>query len=451
MDSSLSDIPLEQSILMLVLACIFVFLNGFFVVSEFSIVKVRRSRLEELAKNGVSNAKLALQMTERLDSYLSATQLGITIVSLGLGWIGEPAFARLLNHYCKPLFADNLVLLHSVSVVIAFTLITLMHVVFGELVPKSVAIARTDTIVLKIAKPLHFFWIIFYPFIRLFDIISGFFLRIIKINPAKGSDAASSEEELKIIVGESLKGGVIDSVEEEIIKNAVDFSDTTAKEIMTPRKDIVCLSQNKSYEENIAIIKLSNHTRYPYCKNDDKDLIVGMIHIRDILENELSENPTHDFDKLVRELIIVPENTSIADILAKMNRRQIHTALVLDEYGGTAGLLTMEDIIEEIMGDISDEHDKKVEEFVKIDDVTYEFDGMANLDDAGETIGINYEDTEEVSVGGYVFNLLGKPPVVHDKAEDDDCFYEVLEVDGLRIKKVRISIKERNVDDDSGE
>ena len=437
------DINIGESVLMLGLAVILVLLNGFFVLSEFSIVKIRRSRLEELVKVGRPNAKLALEMTHKLDSYLSATQLGITLSSLALGWIGEPAFANLLEYLFSDFFGDNKTLLHTVSFVIAFTIITLLHVVMGELIPKSVAIAKTEGAVLKVAAPLHFFWIIFFPLIKTFDFISAFFLKRMGIHPASEAETAHSEEELKFIVGESVKGGVLDTVEEEIIKNAVDFSDTVAKEIMTPRKDIVCLVADKTYEENLAIVKQSNHTRYPYCKGG-KDSIIGMIHIRDLLENELSKNTSHDLSKLVREMIIVPETASISDILAKMNRRQIHTALVLDEYGGTAGLLTMEDIIEEIMGDISDEHDLKTEECKQIDEYTFEFDGMASLEDSGERIGINYEDEEQVTVGGYVFNLLGHLPSVGDIAEDDHCKYEVLEIDGNRVKKVRINIKNQN-------
>ncbi len=434
------DTGIGQSVLLLGLAFILVLLNGFFVLSEFSIVKIRASRLEELVKLGRPNAKLALGMTQKLDSYLSATQLGITLSSLALGWIGEPAFAQLLEFLFGNLFSGNPTLLHTVSFVIAFTIITLLHVVMGELIPKSIAIAKTEGAVLKVAAPLHFFWVLFFPLIKTFDFLSAFFLKRMGIHPASESETAHSEEELKFIVRESVRGGVLDTVEEEIIKNAVDFSDTTAKEIMTPRKDIICLIADKSYEENLAIVKQSNHTRYPYCEGG-KDSIIGMIHIRDLFENELSKDNKTDLSKLVREMIIVPETASISDILAKMNRRQIHTALVLDEYGGTAGLLTMEDIIEEIMGDISDEHDFKTEECKQIDDITFEFDGMASLEDSGDRIGINYDDEELVTVGGYVFNLLGRLPAVGDITEDKHCTYEVLEIDGNRVKKVRIKLK----------
>ncbi len=440
------DTSTIQSILMIILALFLVFLNGFFVLSEFAIVKVRRTRLEELVKNGnKGNAKLALKITGKLDSYLSATQLGITLSSLALGWIGEPAVARLLEKPFSAIFGSNPVLIHSVSFVIAFTFITLLHVVAGELIPKSIAIARSEKAALTVARPLHGFWILFYPLIKLFDKLSAFFLHRMGIQPASESETAHSEEELKFIAEESLKGGFIDSVEEEIIKNAVDFSDTTAKEIMTPRRDIICLKAENSYEDNLNIVRTTRHTRYPYCKGG-KDMIIGMIHIRDLLENELSGNANHDFTPLVRQMIIVPEMASISDILVKMNRQQIHTALVVDEYGGTAGLLTMEDIIEEVMGDISDEHDLKVEEYKQVDEKTFLFDGMTELDNASEILKVNYEECEQVTLGGYVFNLLGRLAIVGDKVDDKYCTYEILETEGARIKKIKVVKPDRSGD-----
>ncbi|MDR1554523.1 MAG: hemolysin family protein, partial [Campylobacteraceae bacterium] len=250
---------------MLIIAVFLVLLNGFFVLSEFAIVKVRRTRLEELVKNGHDNAKLAFKMSNSLDTYLSATQLGVTLSSLALGWIGEPAVGKLIEVPVLKLFPENLALVHTISFAIAFTLITLVHVVMGELVPKSIAIAKAEKASLLIAKPLQLFWIIFYPFIRLFDILASFFLRRIGISPSREHDQGHSDEELKIIVNESLNAGFIDSVEGEIIKNAVDFSDTVAKEVMTPRKDIVCLYAEDSYEENMKTVLETKHTRYPYC------------------------------------------------------------------------------------------------------------------------------------------------------------------------------------------
>ncbi len=418
---------------MLLFALFLVLLNGFFVLSEFAIVKVRRSKLEELAKSGKANAELALKISNSLDTYLSATQLGITLSSLALGWIGEPALARLIEHPFTALFGDNPTLLHSVSFILAFTIITLLHVVWGELIPKSIAIAKAEQAALLIARPLYWFWLVFYPLIRFFDILASFFLKKMGIQPSSEHEA-HSDEELKIIVGESLKGGFIDSFEGEIIKNAVNFSDTVAKEIMTPRKDIVCIDAELSYEENMKFVTSTKHTRYPYC-HDNKDNITGMIHIRDLLNNMLSENPKL-ICELERPIIVVPENASISDILVQMNRQRVHMALIVDEYGGTAGLLTMEDILEEIIGDTSDEHDTESEKIRQIDENSYEFDGMIDLDDVAEALNIEFEDDQAVTLGGHIFNLIGRMPSVGETIKDGSYMYEILKIDNNRIQKL---------------
>lgn len=426
--------PDSQSISMLLFAFFLVLLNGFFVLSEFAIVKVRRSKLEELAKGGKRDAELALKVSSSLDTYLSATQLGITLSSLALGWIGEPALARLLEQPFSAMFGDNQVLLHTVSFVLAFTIITLLHVVLGEIVPKSIAIAKAEQMALLVVRPLYWFWIVFYPLIRFFDILAASVLKIMGIKPANEHDMAHSDEEIKIIVGESLKGGFIDSFEGEIIKNAVNFSDTVAKEVMTPRKDIVCIDAEMSYEENMKVVTSTKHTRYPYC-HEDKDNITGMIHIRDVLNNMLSENPK-TLQELERPIIVVPENASISDILVQMNKGRVHMALVVDEYGGTAGLLTMEDILEEIIGDTSDEHDAESAKIIQIDESTYEFDGMVDLESVAETLGFEFEDDQAVTLGGHIFNILGRMPSVGDKALDGEYEYEVLRIENNRIQKL---------------
>ncbi|MCX2716667.1 hemolysin family protein [Helicobacter sp. MIT 21-1697] len=427
-----------SSILMLILALLLVFLNAFFVLSEFAIVKIRKSKLEELVKNDVKNASLALKITHSLDTYLSATQLGITLASLALGWISENAFVKLMSIPFEYFLESSPFLVHSIASVIAFVFVTLLHVVLGELVPKSVAIAKTESIVLLIAKPLYTFRIIFSPLIKLFDLLAAFFLKFINISPARENEVAHSDEELKIIIGESLKEGYIDSIEGEIIKNAVDFSDTLAREIMTPRKDMICLNAQDGYEKNIDIILQTNHTRYPYYQ-DSKDNILGMIHIRDLFENAI-KGKERNLSKLVRNMIIVPESAHISEILNTMNRQQVHTALVVDEYGGTSGLLTMEDIIEEIMGDISDEHDLKIEDMRQIDAQTYEFDGKLEISDIEEMLGITFKNTNDhITIGGYVFGLFGRLPMMKDKITDEHCIFEVLEMEGARIKKLKVT------------
>ena len=321
---------------------------------------------------------------------------------------------------------------------IAFTLITLLHVVLGEIVPKSIAIAKSEKSALFVAYPLYYFSVAFYPIIKLFDALAAFILRQIHITPASEEENAHSEEELKIIVGESLKGGFIDSYEGEIIKNAVDFSETIAKEIMTPRKDMVCLNAESSYAENIAIIKQTNHTRYPYCKSG-KDNIIGMIHIRDLLISSAESKSKPNLESIIRKMIIVPETARISQILTTMNKEQIHIALVIDEYGGTAGLLTMEDIIEEVMGDVTDEHDMKNQESKRISDGVYEVNGMLDLESVEELMGIEFQgELEQVTIGGYVFNLLGRLPMVGDTIKQEGIEFVVLEMDGARIKRLKV-------------
>lgn len=433
----------DSSGLMLILAFVFVLLNAFFVLSEFAIVKIRKSKLEELSKEGVKNAKMAYEITNSLDSYLSATQLGITISSLALGWIGEPAVAMLIEKPINSIFEANATVIHSISFIISFTFITLLHVVLGELVPKSVAIATPEKSVLFVAKPLHAFWVIFKPFIAVFDFLAGGILKLIGIRPAGENEIAHSEEEIKIIVAESLKGGVLDSIETQIIKNAVDFSDTVAKEIMTPRKQMVCLNAQKSYEENYKKVIESKYTRFPYI-DGSKDSVLGMIHIRDILQSGKK-----DFNKIVRKILIVPENSSIASILSMMNKERISAALVIDEYGGTSGLITMEDIIEEVLGDINDEHDESEVKFKSIKDGIYELVGTYEIEDFEEITGVDFDDDiEEITIGGYVFNLIGRLPKAGDKTEDENFIYEVLKMDGNIIQTLKAIKKEKNKDDE---
>lgn len=429
-----------QQIFKLSLALLFIVLNGFFVLSEFALVKVRRSKLEELIKNKVPNAKLAFKMTSSVDTYLSACQLGITLASLALGWLGEPAFASLIREPLQKYTDLGNGMIHTIAFIIAFTAITLLHVVLGEQAPKLVAIAKSEKIVLWIVRPLYMFWVIFFPIIKIFDYIASSAVRVAGIREVKDGENAHSEEEIKIIVGESLKDGVLDSMESEIIQNAVDFGDTVAKEVMTPRKDLICLNKKKPLEENLQIIRETNYTRYPYI-DGNKDSIIGMIHIRDIINNELDKAEI-DLDKIVQKFIIVPENSSVSTLLEMMNKERVSAVLVLDEYGGTAGLVTMEDIIEEIFGNINDEHDTDISNFKQINEDEYEFNGRFEIEELEEKLNIEFsEETEQITLGGYVFNLFERLPIIGDKIEDDNCIYEVLEIIDGRISKVKLTLK----------
>lgn len=440
--------PVYIYIFNLFLVLILVLFNAFFVVSEFAIVKIRHTKLEEMANAGNKRAKIALKITAHLDTYLSAIQLGITLASLGLGWIGEPAVSKLLEKMMGGLFAENPILLHSVSFGIAFGFITLLHVVLGELIPKSLAIQKTETFVLLIAYPLYLFKRVFYPFIWVLDTLTIKILHLMGVEPASEEDMAHSEEEIKLIVNASQKGGVIDDTEREIIQNAIDFSEIYAHEVMIPRQDMNCLFIDDTFEEVMGFVKRTKHTRYPLC-DKDRDNIVGMIHIRDLLEHCEERLEKGRLNKIARQILFVPENQSISEVLHLMMRKHTHMAIVVDEYGGTAGMLSMEDILEELVGDIMDEHDEaEAEEIKKVDDTICEFDGKVLIEDAYECMGLPCCERDESTIGGYVFTLLGRAPKVGDKVEDEYCLYEVISANKMRVKRVRVLVKEKPIEEE---
>lgn len=426
----------------LLLVFILVFANAFFVISEFSIVKIRRTKLEELAHNGNKRAQISLKINDHLNTYLSAIQLGITLASLGLGWVGEPAVSKLLELAFGHWLSDNPVMLHSISFGIAFSFITLLHVVLGELVPKSLAIQDTERCALLIAPALYTFNRIFAPFIWIFDHTAIGILKLMGVKPGDENGTAHSEEEIKLIIDASQKGGIIDDTEGEIIQNAISFSEICAHEIMIPRQDMKCIYKHYSYNATMEFIRKHNHTRFPLC-DKDRDHIVGMIHIRDILEHPENTEEKDFLTTVSRKILFVPENKSISDILHQMMIKHIHLAIVVDEYGGTAGMLSMEDILEELVGEIQDEHDDAcAAPMKKIDDKICEFEGLYLIEDAFDCLGLPDEDHDESTIGGYVFGLIGREPKVGDKTEDNYCQYEVISIDNMRITRVKTKIKD---------
>ncbi|MBQ7659547.1 MAG: HlyC/CorC family transporter [Alphaproteobacteria bacterium] len=436
--------PFYIYFLKFIFVLILVLFNAFFVVSEFAIVKIRRTKLEELSSNGNKRAKIALKITEHLDSYLSAIQLGITLASLGLGWVGEPAVAKLFEDLLGGFFKENPILLHSVSFGVSFGLITLLHVVLGELIPKSLAIQKTETFVLNIAYPLYAFKRLFYPFIWVLDMLTLKILHLMGVEPAKEEDMAHSEEEIKLIVNASQKGGVIDDTERDIIQNAITFSEIFAHEVMIPRQDMQCLYLDDDFNDVMSLVKRTKHTRYPLC-NEDKDNVVGMIHIRDLLEHCQERLEKGRLNKIARQVLFVPENQSISEVLHLMMRKHTHLAIVVDEYGGTAGMLSMEDILEELVGDIMDEHDINEDaEIRKLSDCVCEFDGKVLVEDAYECMNLPECEREESTIGGYVFTLLGRAPKIGDKVEDEYCTYEVISAGKMRVKRVKVMLKHRD-------
>jgi CBS domain containing-hemolysin-like protein len=422
---------------MLVTAVFLVFVNGFFVIAEFALVKVRKTRLEELVQQGNSRARLALKVVTSFDTYLGATQLGITLASLALGWIGEPAVADLIEPIILAYFPGSAWLVTTLSIAIGFTVITFFHIVLGELVPKSMAIQQAEKLALFAVVPLYIFHRLGYPIIVLFNKAAKAILNVMGMKSANETELAHSEDELRMIVSASHRGGVLDQMESELIDNVFDFADRLAREVMVPRQDMCCLFTEDTFEENMRVVRETGHTRYPLC-TEDKDHVIGMVHIRDLMDLDMNDTESKNLNAVMREILVVPEGMSVAKLLQFMRRKRTHLAVVADEYGGTAGLVALEDVLEEIVGDIQDEHDNDEEaEVRRFPDGCYEFDGRVLLDDVAELLNIRLEEPEEDTIGGYIFGSLGRRPEIGDKVNIGDYTFEVLQVNGFRVVRVK--------------
>ncbi|RAR44751.1 hemolysin family protein [Paenibacillus sp. MDMC362] len=432
------EFEVGKLILNLLLVFLLVLLNGVFVAAEFSLVKMRQSRLTQLVSEGNRLAGIALKVNQKLDAYLSATQLGITLTSLGLGWIGEPAISELL---VAPImhsigFTDER-LIGTISVAVGFCIITFLHIVLGELAPKSLAIQRTEGTALILSAPLLWFYRIFLPVIWVLNASANRILKMVGIEPASEAEAAHSEEEIRILMNESAKSGVIDENEMKLMDNLFDFSDLRAREIMLPRTDMDVLFTNYTLEENLRIVNETKHSRYPVA-TDNKDRIIGFVHITDLLLAEPEKQ--RDLASLMRPIMDVSESAEISEVLRKMQARHEQLALVVDEYGGTAGILTAEKILEEIVGDLYDEFEDERPE-IEVYDEYFSVDGRMLIEEVNDLTGLMIEEHNVDSIGGWLFKELEGNPVVGKKAIFDGVVFEVEESTRLRVTRVMIHQK----------
>lgn len=418
----------------LFLVIFLVLLNGFFVASEFAIVKVRSTRLNELMAQGISQAKMAQQVVNKMDAYLSATQLGITLASLGLGWIGEPAIARMIKPVLGQLGMPEW-MIHAVAFGVAFSLITFLHIVLGEMAPKSLAIRKAEATTLWTAGPLHLFYRIFKPFILLLNGAANLFLRVFFKIDLNEHQHAHSEEEIRMLIAQSHKSGMIDQTELTLFDNIFDFTERVVREVMVPRVNMTCLYQNNSFEENFEIMKKAQHTRFPLC-GVDKDDIVGIIHIRDVYER-LSDGEKPCLSQLARNVISVPESMEVKEVLRRLQKNRMGMAIVVDEFGGTAGLVTTEDIIEEIFGEIQDEFDNEQPFFVPKGRET-SIDARLLIDEVNDYFHIDIEDEDNDTIGGWIFSQLGKVPAVGDQVTYGGFQFEVLTVDHRQVTRILV-------------
>ncbi|MGY0693305.1 hemolysin family protein [Virgibacillus sp. FSP13] len=424
-----------MEIINVILIIILIVLTAFFVATEFSIVKVRATRIDQLIAEGNKNAEHAKKIIDNLDAYLSATQLGITVTALGLGWLGEPTVQTLI----KPIFEKlelNTAVSSFLSFAIAFFIITFLNVVVGELAPKSIAIQRAEAVTLTLAKPLILFYKVLFPFIWLLNSSSRLFIRMFGFRPVSESEVALSEEELRLILSESYKSGEINQAEMMYVNNVFEFDDRVAKEIMVPRTEMICFFKDSDVKENITVVQEGQYTRYPVVEGD-KDHVVGLVNIKELFTNHLN-NKEESIVPLIRPIIHVSETTPIKQVLIKMQKERIHMAIVIDEYGGTAGLVTVEDILEEIVGEIRDEFDFNEKPMVeKINDKETIVAGKVLLDEINDLFGTDLEDDEVDTIGGWIItnNLDAKQGTV---IEYGGYQFIVEEIEGYQIKKVRI-------------
>lgn len=412
-----------------------VFLNGFFVATEFAMVKVRKSRIETLIIQGNKRAKRTLIVVKDLNSYLSACQLGITLASLGLGWVGEPAILRLL----MPIF--NLFNLpssieHSIAFIIAFSIITGCHIVFGELVPKSLAIISPEKIALSTAFPLIFFYKLTYPVMWIFNHSTNWILKVFGLSQVDEHESVHTDEEIKLLVEESYNHGLVDKTELTLVDNIFDFSDKTVKEIMVPRTDITNIFIEDSFDDIIDFTLKEQLTRYPVCK-ENKDNVIGFIHIKDLYKQKIEGN-NQEIKNIIREIKLVPESMLISDLLKIFKKDKVQVALVIDEYGGTAGLVTIEDILEEIVGEIQDEFDEEEDAIIKCEDNSYIVDGKVLIEDITEFLYIDIEDEHIDTIGGWAYTQLDAYPKPNDKFTYKNYEFTILKCNRKRINKLLI-------------
>jgi CBS domain containing-hemolysin-like protein len=409
-------------------------LNGFFVAAEFALVKVRSTQIETLAKTGASKAQLAQHVIGHLDSYLSACQLGVTMTSLGLGWVGEPFVADLLVPMFSALGVNETAIVHTVAFAIAFTIITYLHIVLGEQSPKWLAIQYARSTTLAIARPLHLFYKIFRPFIWTLNASSNAFLRFIGIKPVSEHEMMQSEEELRLMLS---RGKAITSTGKRISLRAIELRDRTVRQVMVPRTNLVVLDTNKSLEQNLALAIDNQFTRYPLC-DQNMDNIVGMVHLKDLFKLKGATGPGTRLLEIKREMLFVPETSSLERILNTFLAKRVLMAIAVDEYGGTAGLVTLENVLEELVGEIRDEFDTESVFVQKISDTEYIVDGLMPMLDFTRQFSVVPESTDVISVSGYVVQILGRSPVRGTSVRLGVWLATVEAVDGIKIKSIRL-------------
>ena len=420
----------------LLLALFLVVLNGFFVASEFALVRIRSTAVDRLVKEGRAGSGALRQAVDNLDDYLATTQLGITIASLGLGWVGEPAVAALIEPVLEPVLPAGT--LHLVAFAIGFSIITFLHVVFGELAPKTIAIQRAERLSLLIAPPMRLFYYLFVPGIIVFNGTANAFTKLLGVEPASETEETLDEEELLLILSRSGRQGEIDREEVEMIEQVFELDDMTARSVLIPRPDVVSVAPDTTLSELRDLVAEEGHTRYPVI--DEEDQILGFVDVKDVLtavdaDEQWESVPVSD---LTRDLTIVPETVAVDELLGRLQEEQNQMAAVIDEWGAMEGIVTVEDLIEEVVGEIHDEFDSPAGEpsITRITDGSYAIDGGVPIAQVNDDLDAAFDPGGTETIGGLVLDRLGRAPEVGDRVETDGFAIEVTDVDGTRISQV---------------
>jgi len=412
-----------------------VLLNGFFVAAEFALVRIRETQLDILVAKGWRRAKMAQHIVRNLNSYLSATQLGITMASLGLGWIGQPVFTTLLEPLLIPLGVQSQVWQHSISFAVGFSALTFLHITVGELAPKWLTIQKPLPIALGSAYPLRWFYQAFYPFNRLLNYAARWLLERIGIEPDGATDRAQSEEELRLLIT-SAQGT---AVGRNIILNALDLRHRVVREVMRPRHEIIAFDTDASFAECLALAEKTRYSRFPLCEGGDLDKTRGVVHIKDLYALRDRAQTAADLLPVARPLIYVPETARLEKLLQLFLERKLHFAIVVDEYGGTIGIATLENVLEELVGQIQDEFDQEKLELTLVSENVWEAAGTLPLHELEKIIGETQLEETVATASGWMTQKLGGFPKAGDALTIGTCELRVEEMDGPRVARLKIT------------
>ncbi len=415
-----------------------VFLNGFFVATEFALVKVRATQIEPLAAQGNRRARMALHLARHLDEYLSACQLGITLASLGLGWIGEPVFAELLRPIFQLLELQSAELQQTISVVVGFSVITFLHIVAGEMAPKSMAIRLALPTALWVAYPMRWFYLAMYPFIWLLNESALLLLRSVGLQPAHESEGVQTEDELRLVIASAQRQTGASPFSRAILQNAIDLRHRVARDVMRPRKEITALDTQATIAECLGVAEKSRYSRFPLCEAGNLDRTWGTVHIKDLYAARIKAHTGADLRSVARKIVYIPETAHLERVLQLFQERKLHLAIVVDEYGGTLGLVTMENIVEELIGQIQDEFDQEKPLLVAVADNEWEADGTLPLHELEELVGCDLQTEGITTTSGWVTHKLAGFPKVGDRLSAGNCNLRVEEMNGTLVSRLRI-------------